>query len=61
MAGTVVRVPNQDARNRGIHSRSHEERHPIFDLGVGNADISNYSIANNRWDKGEEHDDSTNL
>ena len=61
MPCAIVRVPNQDARNTGIHSRSHQEGHSVLDFRMCDADIGNDGVSNDSWDQCEKHNDSTQL
>ena len=55
MAGGVVRVPHENARNTAVHSDGHEARHSESHLGRGH--IRNHRVADDRDGQGEEHND----
>ena len=61
MPRTVVGIPHQDGRHRTIHSRRHQESHPVLHFRVVDADISYDGISDDSWDQGEKHDDATKL
>ncbi len=61
MTSAIVRVPDQHARNAGIHARSHQKRHAVFYFRMVHANVGDDGIANNGGDEHEQHNDSTQL
>lgn len=56
MPSAVIRIPDQHARDTGIHARGHQKRHPIFHFRVCNADVSDDCVSDDGGDEHEEHD-----
>ena len=61
MPSAVIRVPDKNARNTGVHSRGHQKRHPVLDFWMSDVDVGDDSIADDGGDEDEEHDDPAQL